>query len=153
MSYKCLECGHIFENGEEAVWNENRGEYWGVPSYEEMSGCPLCKGNYEQTIPCEICGSEHLEDELNGGVCEECIDEYRKKFDICYNISLCEEKEITINALLATLFDKSDIEAILVEYIKKRMPDVDCSRFINEDKSWFGERLAEEVKNNENSKG
>lgn len=153
MSYKCLECGHIFENGEEAVWNENRGECWGLPSYEEMSGCPLCKGNYEQTIPCEICGSEHLEDELNGGVCEECIDEYRKKFDICYNISLCEEKEITINALLATLFDRSDIEAILVEYIKKRTPDIDCSKFINEDKSWFGERLSEEVKNNENSKG
>ena len=153
MAYKCLECGHIFEEGEQAHWRENRGEFWGTHCSEEMSGCPLCHGDYEETTPCAICGSEHLEDELNGGVCDECIDEYRNDFDTCYKTSFGETTEIKINSLLASLFDVSDIEHILKEYIRARWQDVDCSPFIDEDKSWFGERLAEEVKKNENGKG
>ena len=117
-----------------------------------MSGCPLCKGDYEETVKCSICGSEHLEDELNGGVCDECIDEYRKDFQTCYEVSFGETEDIKINALLASLFDVSDIEQILKEYIRDKWQDVDCSQFIDEDKSWFGERLVEEVKKNENSK-
>lgn len=144
MSYKCIECGNIFECGEQESWVEPHGEM--------LCGCPLCHGNYEETVSCAICGSEHLEDELNGGVCDECVDEYRKDFKTCYNISLCEEEQISINAFLASIFDKSDIEAILIEYIKERMPDVDCGKFIDSDISWFGERLAEEVKKNERKK-
>lgn len=152
MSYKCLDCGHIFEYGEEAVWSEFRGECFGVESYEKMDGCPLCKGDYEETVKCSICGSEHLEDELNGGVCDECIDEYRKDFQTCYEVSFGETEDIKINALLASLFDVSDIEQILKEYIREKWQDVSCDKFIDEDKSWFGEKLAEEVKNNEGKK-
>lgn len=151
--YKCLFCGHIFEEGEQAYWKEDRGEYCGTSCSEEMSGCPLCHGDYEETVSCEICGSEHLEDELNGGVCDECIDKYRKNFEVCYDVSSVETVNIEINALLASLFDVSDIEQILKEYIRDRWQDVDCSQFIDEDKSWFGERLVEEVKKNENGKG
>lgn len=150
MFYKCLECGHIFEEGEEAVWYDTHGLE--RPPYEKMSGCPICKGAYEETVQCAVCGSEHLEDELNGGVCDECIDEYRKDFNSCYELSFGEKTEIKINSLLASLFDVSDIEQILKEYIREKYPDVDCSQFIDEDKSWFGERIAEEVKNNENGK-
>lgn len=150
--YKCIECGHIFEEGEQACWTESRGEYWGVSCSETMSGCPICDGEYETTIPCEICESHHLEDELNGGVCEECIDEYRRNFSVCYNISLGEKEQIKINALLASLFEPSDIEQILEEYIRDRWHDVDCSPFIDKDILWFGEKLAEEVKKNENIK-
>ena len=152
MAYKCLDCGHIFEEGEQAHWSESRGEFWGMSCSEEMSGCPLCRGAYEKATPCEICGSEHLEDELNSGVCDECIDAYRKDFDACYKLSVGDTVKIEINALLASLFDVSDIEQILKEYIRDRWQDVDCSPFIDEDKSWFGERLVEEVKKNENSK-
>lgn len=150
MFYKCLECGHIFEEGEEAVWYDTHGLE--VTPYEKMSGCPICKGAYKETVQCDVCGSEHLEDELNGGVCDECIDEYRKNFNACYDLSIEEKTEIKINSLLASLFDVSDIEQILKEYIRDKHPDVDCSQFIDEDKSWFGERIAEEVKNNENGK-
>ncbi len=150
--YKCLDCGHIFEYGEESIRRESRGEFGGTPCFEEMIGCPLCGGDYEETIPCAICGSEHLEDELNGGVCDDCIDEYRKDFNSCYEISMGETTEIKINSLLASLFDVGDIEQILKEYIRDRWQDIDCSQFIDEDISWFGERLAEEVKKNENRK-
>ena len=152
MAYICLACGHIFEEGEEAHWKEECGEYWGTPCYEEYTGCPICKGNYEEAVKCEICGSEHLQRELNGGVCDECIDEYRKDFDTCYKISFGETKTIEINSLLASLFDVLDIEQILKEYIRDKWKDVSCDKFIDSDKYWFGEKLIEEVKKNENSK-
>ena len=152
MAYRCLDCGHIFEEGEQARWNESRSEFWGVACSENMSGCPLCKGEYEETVRCAVCRAEHLEDELNGGVCDECIDEYRKNFNACYELSIGETTTIEINSLLASLFDVSDIEQILKEYIRDRWQDVDCSPFIDEDKSWFGEKIAEEVKKNENGK-
>ena len=72
MAYKCLECGHIFEDGEEAVWDDPRGEYWGQPCFETMSGCPLCRGDYEETKQCTSCQGEFLEDELEDGLCEHC---------------------------------------------------------------------------------
>jgi hypothetical protein len=50
MMFKCTECGYIFEEGEEAVWYEDRGEYWGVPCRERMTGCPVCHGDYEEKI-------------------------------------------------------------------------------------------------------
>ena len=66
--YKCLGCGHIFEKGEESVWLESRGECFGFQSHEKMQGCPLCGGDFQETKPCKICGSEHLEDELNENI-------------------------------------------------------------------------------------
>ena len=149
---KCLECGHVFSEYDLNTWEESRGEHFGIPCYEKMIGCPICEGDYEETVQCAVCGSEHLEDELFGGVCSECIDEYRKDFNACYEISIGETKEIKINALLASLFDVSDIEQILKEYIRDKWKDVDCSQFIDEDIQWFGEKISEEVKNGENSK-
>ena len=150
MSYKCLDCGHIFEYGEEAVWSEFRGECFGVESYEKMDGCPLCRGDYEETIPCIVCGSEHLEDELNCSVCNECIDEYRSNFKECYKICKEEKTEIKISALIASLFDEADIEQILLEHISSNCPDIDCSKFIDEDIWWFGEMKAKGGDENEN---
>ena len=40
--FKCNECGNIFAEDELAEWNENRGEFWGMPAYERMTGCPAC---------------------------------------------------------------------------------------------------------------
>ena len=50
MAYKCLSCGHVFEEGEQACWTESRGEYWGSPCYETMSGCPVCKEEYDRRV-------------------------------------------------------------------------------------------------------
>ena len=153
MAYKCRECGHIFDEGEEAVWKEQYGEYWGMPAYREMTGCPMCHSeDYEETTRCEVCGSEHLEDELFGGVCEECLDKARHDFKLCHKICGDEKQEIKINALLASLLDEGDIEQILMEYIAERCENIDCSSFIDNDADWFGEQLAKEVNKNENSK-
>lgn len=146
MAYKCLDCGHIFEEGEQAVWYETHG--LDTPPYEKWSGCPLCKGSYEKTIQCDICGSEHLKEELSGGVCEECIESYRYDINICYEIGKKDDSAIKLNSFLATMFDKDEIEEILFEALLKDQEinkKVDCQKYIDSDKNWFGEILAEEV--------
>lgn len=143
MAYKCLECGHIFEEGEQVRWEERHG--LDSPPYEKWCGCPICKGSFEETKQCKICGGEFLKDELNGGcVCDECIDDYCKAFDICYKVSKNEKTEIEINCLLATVLDVEKIEEILYQYLKAEK-EVDCSLFIEQDKNWFAEKLVEEV--------
>ena len=149
MAYRCLDCGHIFEEGEQAVWREHHPYGMGYAT-ENFSGCPICKGDFEETKQCTICGGEFLEDELNGGcVCDECIEQYSKDFDTCYNIANQDKQEIKINGLLATVFDASEIEQILFESLNKDGEKIDCSEYIEEyieqDKDWFADRLVEEV--------
>lgn len=138
MALKCNECGHIFDDCERAIWREAHGEMW--------SGCPICRGSYDETKQCKICGGEFLEDELLGGcACEDCVEERKRDFKTCYAIAeTTDKKEIKINALLASLVGVSKIEAVLY-HILKEAEYVDCSAFINQDKDWFADKLAEEV--------
>jgi hypothetical protein len=142
MAFKCLECGHIFEDGEQERWEETHGLNYGP--YEAFSGCPLCKGDYKETTPCKICGSEHLEEELHGCVCEECVEPYRKDWKACFKIGEKEKTSININSFLADMFGVEEIEAILYEFLEKTK-EVDCSPFVDSDMEWFSERLLEEV--------
>ena len=146
MAFKCLECGNIFEEGEQARWEEHHPYGMGYAT-EKFSGCPVCNGSYEETKQCKICGGEFLEDELNGGlVCDNCVEEYKRDLKTCYAIAETTEKqEIKINALLASLFDVDEIEAILYQQLESVKDNIDCSAFINEDKHWFAEKLEEEV--------
>lgn len=73
MAYKCLECGHIFEDGEQVTWQENHGFADGP--YESFSGCPVCRGDYDKTFPCKVCGSEVWEEEIYDGFCLHCLKE------------------------------------------------------------------------------
>ena len=73
MSYKCLECGHIFEDGAQAEWTESHGFTDGTG--EKFEGCPMCKGGFAETHQCDNCKGEFLEDELYSGLCAECLRE------------------------------------------------------------------------------
>lgn len=78
MMYRCEKCGHLFEEGEQAVWTEKHGEKW--------SGCPLCCGGYEEVHQCQECDEWHTEDELYDGWCEKCLREtinYDTFFEYC----------------------------------------------------------------------
>lgn len=153
MAYKCLDCGHIFEEGEiiKVATNIVFGEIHGKPLFDDddfEECCPLCKGEFEETVKCAICEGEHLEDELFGGVCEECIAEYKYNVEMCYTIGANETESVKLNSFLATMYTQDEIEAILYNDLiehQKHSP-VDCEDFINADKSWFAERLVEEVK-------
>ena len=84
MMYRCLECKNLFEEGEQAVWEERHG--LDSPPYEKFSGCPVCKGGYEEVHQCKGCGDWHSEDELYDGWCEKCLREsisYETFFEYC----------------------------------------------------------------------
>ena len=156
MAYKCLECGHIFEEGEQVEWEETHGLE--TPPYEKWSGCPLCKGAYEETVRCSICKGEFLQEELTDGCCEDCVeqlkDEYRYNPQKCYEISKDETSKIEINYFLSCMFTEKQIEDILIENIRKAssLVPIDCSAFLEADRSWVEEKIIEEVKKNENGK-
>ena len=156
---KCVECGHVFSEYELNIWEESRGEHFGIPCYEKTSGCPICEGDYEDAVECDICGENHLASELTGGVCEDCIKKYQHDVDMHFKIGENDTDKVELNCFLASVFTKEDIELILLnalklrkEYAKKQV-ESDCERFIEYDREWFAERLAEEVKKNEVGKG
>jgi hypothetical protein len=64
-----------------------------------------------------------------------------------------DKKQIKICSLIADLLDEGDIEQILYEHILKRMPDIDCSNYINRNKDWIIDAIQEEVEKNEKAKG
>ena len=155
---KCVECGHVFSEYELNTWEESRGEHFGIPCCEKMSGCPICEGDYDDAVECDVCGENHLASELTGGVCEDCIKKYQHDVDMHFKIGANDTDSIDLNCFLASVFTKEDIELILLnalklrkEYAKKQV-ESDCERFIEYDREWFAERLAEEVKKNEDSK-
>lgn len=95
--YRCNECGHLFEEGEQATWREDRGEFWGSPCSENMSGCPLCKGDYEEIKPCKICGSyDHDYDE---DYCNACKKDVQKRFSTFIAEEFTEEERELLNEL------------------------------------------------------
>ena len=84
MMYRCENCGHLFEEGEQAVWEERHG--LDTPPYEKWSGCPLCHDGYEEVHQCKECGDWHTENELYDGWCEKCLREtinYDTFFEYC----------------------------------------------------------------------
>lgn len=77
--YKCVACGHLFEDGEQKTYRENMGECHGSPAYQEFSVCPICGEDYEEVKPCKICGS--YEHETGEDFCDECQKDVKKRFD------------------------------------------------------------------------
>ena len=93
--YKCQECGHLFEEGEQAEWTEMHGFSYG--NGEEWQGCPICKGGYEEIKPCKICGSyDHDYDEE---YCNTCKKDVQKRFSAFIEEEFTEEERELLNEL------------------------------------------------------
>ena len=124
MMFKCCECGHLFEDGEQAVWTEEHGEKW--------SGCPICKGGYEEVHQCKECGDWHTEDELYEGWCEKCLREtinYGTFFEYCEankdeqyldTFVMCE----ILNCEYVPKFSSYEFHELMVDVYKKRVDDI-----------------------------
>jgi hypothetical protein len=65
-----------------------------------------------------------------------------------FTIGANETESVKLNSFLATMYTEDEIEAILYNDLIKHQKHspVDCEDYINADKSWFAERLVEEVK-------
>ena len=155
MMYRCCECGNLFEEGEQATWEETHG--LDSPPYETMSGCPVCRGDYEQVYQCKKCGDWHSDDELYDGWCKKCLIEtidydtffeycesnkdenYLDTFVMCYLLN-CEE---------VPKYPSLDFHYLMIETYKRRVADAkllkghfdflaDCIRFIMDDDGSIG---------------
>ena len=145
MMYRCYECGNLFEEGEQAVWYENQGECHGVTAMERFSGCPVCKGDYEEVHQCKECGDWHSEDELYDGWCESCLREtinYDTFFEYCEankdeqyldTFVMCE----ILNCEYVPKFSSYEFHDLMVQVYQERVEN------IKRDKAVFGKTYAE----------
>jgi hypothetical protein len=96
---------------------------------------------------CKICGEYFTDDELSGGVCDECIYEHSTDIELCHRLGEEAEETIKINGFIASVFTEEQIiNEILWNRIKEinRIVSISCYDFIDSDKSWFAEKLIKE---------
>ena len=86
--YRCEDCGHLFEDGEQTYWTEPHGE--------KLSGCPLCHGAYVSARPCKLCGSYSNEDEE---YCDKCKEDVKKRFSEFVDKEFTKEERDLLNEL------------------------------------------------------
>lgn len=164
MWFKCTDCGHIFEEGEEARWTEDLGECFGSPARQEMSGCPNCHGNYEEIHRCKICGMNWANPEEYYGedVCDDCIEDcltyetalaYMKDVDALIEFFFYyfgEETSISENADLQAEIEQWYLRQTTLDKImnSKKFYNV-VKEFIFDDKGCWAEFIIENQKKDE----
>ena len=165
MMYRCCECGNLFEEGEQAVWYEPHG--LDSPPYEKWSGCPVCKGDYEEVHQCKECGEWHTEGELYGGWCEKCLREtinYDTFFEYCEANKDWQYLDIfMMSELLGGMDCPSNISPefhqLMIETYKRRVANAkllgekfgfleECVCFIMDDDGYSGRENYSEWLNN-----
>jgi hypothetical protein len=127
MYYKCVECGHIFEYGEAAVYYEPDG--LDTPPYRESRRCPVCGGDFAECVvkKCEYCEQE--KEFVYCGLCEDClIDEIDYENGLAY---ICETKNLAY--FIFTYFYKMDYpkvttakfeEELRMIFLRKKVEDL-----------------------------
>ncbi|MBO7230076.1 MAG: hypothetical protein J6V20_01515 [Bacteroidaceae bacterium] len=141
----CTSCGKIFEQYSTKTWEEDRGEFWGEPCYEQMSVCPFCGDNYTNAKQCVICGSWIKEEDWN--ICEDCLNE-EFTIDNCLEIGEENPAEIEINGFLASCFTAEEIDKILLEALMNdpdRVKDA-IEKYAADDMLYFAEWVGEKWK-------
>lgn len=151
-NYKCNHCGAFFSEAEIETATEYRGEFHGTNSYERVTvaRCPECGtvDDYEEVERCTICGELYVQDETDSDICPNCMMSHAN-IDFCYKVGKDCETEIEINGFLTSMFSKEQIEEILFRELKKadEIQKINCVPFIEEDSSWFADKVIEEVEN------
>ena len=155
MMYRCCECGNLFEEGEQAVWEERHG--LDSAPYEKWDGCPVCKGDYEEVYQCKKCGDWHSKDELYDGWCETCLREsinYDTFFEYC-EANKDEQyldmfvMQYLLNCDEVPKYPSWEFHQLMIETYKRRVADAkllkgrfdflaDCIRFAIDDDGYSG---------------
>lgn len=75
MKYICVDCGHIFEEGEAGV-REEYHPYGSTTATERIAVCPVCGGDFEEAGICKCCGGAFYADDLIAHYyCKECVED------------------------------------------------------------------------------
>ena len=144
--YECHVCGKKFENPD--FIEEKHG--LDSPPYEKTAVCPYCHGYFENMQKCEICGEYFCEDEIEWGVCNDCV-EKNLTVDNCYRWGKdCKEK-FEINGFLRAVYSDNDIERLLLKNFVEMClhPKLVCRSFMDTDYSWFADKIKEDKRNGE----
>lgn len=72
----CCDCGSSFH--EPVQWVEDRGECFGSPAYEQLSGSPCCYGAYVKAFRCSCCDEwitteDYIKTNDGERYCEDCF--------------------------------------------------------------------------------
>lgn len=74
MWYYCLDCGHLFEDGEESEIVDVLDVIDGQPYVERRKCCPECGGDFDRAETCVKCGEVFNPDKLIGRLyCRTCF--------------------------------------------------------------------------------
>lgn len=95
--FKCVECGNLFEEGEQKIFFDPVGESHSSNAWEEVEGCPLCGGDYEKIEPCRICKSYCHE--AKSEYCDDCIKSVEDKFVSFVSDLFTKEERKLINMI------------------------------------------------------
>ena len=86
--FKCIDCGHLFDDGEEKRYKAER---------EEISyGCPMCLGGFIELKRCKTC-DEYVKS--GEDFCEECKVYFRRHFKNLMSETYTKEERELINLL------------------------------------------------------
>ncbi len=150
---KCNECKSLFDSDQIKTERDWVGMCGDIPAYQDLGVCPVCgSSNLEDAYECPKCGQYFTADEMLYDICDKCIDSFRYDVETCEKIAEGETEDVEINLFLASIFDPDEINAILRDYMHMNMDEIDCSKFINEDKYWFAEKIENLIREeNENA--
>lgn len=151
MSYKCRDCGSVFDLNEAKEIIERHG--LDTPPYEHISVCPNCESeDFDEMVSCSKCGAEALIDETIEGLCPECVenivDNYKNDVLKCYCLCADDDEPVEINWFLSRMFAPAQINQILLRELlsQQKTTPVDCMPYINYDLSAFIETVIWEEK-------
>lgn len=137
--YKCLHCGHEFEEIDRRHYDRGTGVW------EEY--CPNCGSeDFEECFKCAVCDENFVEEEMIGcHVCKDCLDK-----SVTFVNALRYGKERTesveINGFLAWCFSPEQIESILLKNLQTESQDWRqrmTREFCTDDKYDFADFLSE----------
>lgn len=74
----CNECGYVFD--EPATFSEHH-PYGSGTATETFACCPSCKGPFDEAVKCSSCGEYFAEEDLEDGMCADCIKEDMKYYE------------------------------------------------------------------------
>lgn len=137
--YICMDCHYRFDTP--TVMHEG-----GYPE-EQTEHCPNCRSmDFEEISECTECGNEFLEENLNHGLCEECVKNAATP-DNAIAYGKARQIGVEINGFLGWVYPADEIERILLQHFlsesdtwQKRM----VKEYCNDDVYDFGEWLTEE---------
>ena len=155
MQYICQDCGHQFDPGSEIKWTEAHGE--------TFTGCPVCGGAYEETVPCRVCGRHYDPMLLCMDVCPDCLQEGMTYDKI---LAYLESRNYLTNFMMEEFFETPEPDrvsdklkqALRELFLLARANDLLCGKrelldhciaYIKQDMEDFAEWLQEEVIKNE----